>query len=288
MRCLVTGATGMLGQAVLSEAARRGIEAVGLARQGTDYNVDITDDAALIAAIADAQPGVIINTAALVDLKRCEDHADEANRINARAVGVMADECRERSMRLVQVSTDHFYAGDGRALHNEDDPVTLLNEYARSKHAGEALALTCPGALVLRTNITGFRGDAARPTFAEWLFGALEKGERINAFTDYFTSTLDVGAFAAALFDLLDAGAGGILNVASNEVSDKKTFIDAVAVQLGVGDANIHAASVQSMGLARADSLGLDVSRAEKILGRALPNLNAVVIALVEEHRRRS
>lgn len=288
MICLVIGASGMLGQAVLGEAAKRGIDAVGVARHGAKRCVDIVDDAALIDVIADVNPDVVVNAAAIVDLARCEHHIEDAYRVNARAVGVLARECHERSIRLVQVSTDHFFLGDGATLHNEAQPVTLLNEYARTKFAGEAFALICPGTLVLRTNIAGFRGDASRPTFAEWLFEALAKGERINAFADYFCSTIDVGAFASALFDLLPTGAHGILNVASREVSDKKTFITAVAARLGIVDPDIHAASVHSLAPARADSLGLDVSRAEKILGRKLPGLSDVVEALVEEYQRQS
>ena len=75
------------------------------------------------------------------------------------------------------VSTDHYWQGDGRLLHAEDAPIQLVNEYARSKHAGERFALSGSGpSLALRTNIVGVRGWKGRPTFAEWAVGAIRRG----------------------------------------------------------------------------------------------------------------
>ncbi len=63
----------------------------------------------------------------------------------------------------MQISTDHYFCGQGDLKHDESAPVTLLNEYARTKYAGEAFALTNPEACVIRTNVVGFRGWEVRP-----------------------------------------------------------------------------------------------------------------------------
>lgn len=278
----------MLGQALMAEARGRGIEVIGLARSNADMNVDICDDAALRTAIEDAQADVVINAAALVDLEKCETDEAAAYRINAHAVEVMADSCQKNNVRFIQVSTDHLYAGDGHILHDENAPVKLMNAYARTKYAGEALALKRADTLVVRTNITGFRGLTGHPTFMEWVIGALQAGEHINAFDDYFTSTIDTPTFATALFDLIDIGARGIINLACCEGFNKKTFIEEVAKVLGLQDADIEAAHLSGLAPKRGDSLGLDVTKAEKLLGRPLPTMGEVVETLIEEFKRRS
>ena len=135
----------------------------------------------------------------MTDLAACEADPAAAYAVNARAVAILAESCRTHGCRLVQVSTDHYFTGDGAGLHDERSPVRFLNDYARSKFAGEAFALSLPNALVLRTNITGFRGWPDKPTFAEWSFTTITQGMPITLFDDSDTSTMDAHGFARAL-----------------------------------------------------------------------------------------
>lgn len=283
MTLLILGGTGMLGQALLREARGRGLTALGAAREGADLSCDLTDPAALERLFEAYGPKTVINAAALTDLNRCEAEPGAAYAVNGRAAGVTAELCRRAGARLVQVSTDHYFTGDGRALHDERSPVRLLNEYARSKYVGEALASTLPGSLVLRTNIAGWRGWAGRPTFVEWLFAAVEQDAALTLFDDYFTSTLDCASFARACLDLLDAGASGLLNLASSEASSKLEFAEALARRLGKVLTRCTAGSVRELTPRRAESLGLDVRAAENILGYRFPGLDQVIDALVTE-----
>jgi dTDP-4-dehydrorhamnose reductase len=280
MKCLVLGATGMLGQALVAEAHRRQIDTVGAGRSGPDVGLDIRDEAALRDAVVQARPTVVINSAALVGLAECESRPDVAYAVNARSVGVLVELCRERSARLVHVSTDHYFSGDGRAKHDEHAPVRLVNEYARTKLAGEAFALTRSDSLVVRTNITGFRGHADAPTFAEWAIAAIEAGERMTLFDDFHTSTMAAGDCAVALFDLIEIGASGLLNVASSQVSSKREFVEGLAAGLRRPLNDPIPGSVLGLRPRRAESLGLDVARAEQLLERPLPDLRASVETL--------
>jgi dTDP-4-dehydrorhamnose reductase len=288
MTVLVIGATGMVGQAVAAAASRRGHTVVGAARSGTDVDLDVTDDAALADAIARIHPDLIVNCVAIVSLDACERDPDLAYRVNARPAAVLAEAAHRTDARLLQVSTDHFWLGDGRALHDERAPVRLVNEYARTKYAAEAFALAYPESLVVRTNVTGFRGAGERPTFIEWVVDALEAGDPMTLFDDFYTSTIDAPALAEAMFDLVDAGHTGLLNVASSQVASKKELIEAFARELGLADRNFQTASMRSMDPPRAASLGLDVSAAERALGRALPDLAQTVSALATQRRARA
>jgi dTDP-4-dehydrorhamnose reductase len=283
MRFLVLGATGMLGSALVAGGRARGHEVVGAGRSGPDLAVDVTDPAALTAAVADSHADVVVNTVALVSLAGCEDNPALAYAVNARPPALLAEATSHAGSRLVQISTDHFWTGDGSALHAEDAPVRLVNEYARTKFAGEAFALTLPGALVLRTNITGFRGRTGAPTFAEWALGAIEADEALTLFDDFYTSTMACSDFSEAMLDLLDLGARGVVNLASSQVSTKQEFLTALADATGHPLAGATTASVRGLSPARGESLGLDVSHAERLLGRKLPDLAATISTLLAD-----
>jgi dTDP-4-dehydrorhamnose reductase len=281
MTLLVIGATGTLGSALVATARARGLAVAGAARSGADHAVDATDAAAVSALLAAVRPSTVVNCVALTDLNACERDPATGWLVNARAAGLIAGTFA--AARLVHVSTDHFFTGDGAQAHGEDAPVTLVNDYARAKYAAEALALAHRNTLVVRTNVVGWRGWAGRPTFVEWAAGAISRREPVSGFEDFFTSSIDAPALSAALLDLVPLPVRGVLNVASSEVASKLQFLRALAAVMGVADASITASSVRNLPVRRAESAGLDVSRAEALLGRRLPGLAQVVAALVRE-----
>jgi dTDP-4-dehydrorhamnose reductase len=276
---LVVGGTGLAGRAIVTAATRRGMRVRTLARGG-DLVVDVRDDAALGAALNEARAGVVINCAAIVSAPACESDPGEAWRVNARPAAVIADHCRRAGARFVHVSTDHYWTGDGDRPHDEQAPVTLINEYARTKYAAEALALTDPGALVVRTNIVGWP-SAGGGSFAEWALGVIRTDAPATLYEDQFVSSLDVWSFAEAVLDLSASPATGVLNVAASEVFSKAELVERLAAAMRRPLSRAKRASVKDQSTPRADSAGLDVSRATALLARPLPGLDQVVAALV-------
>ncbi|MDR3151823.1 MAG: hypothetical protein LBT67_03150, partial [Holosporaceae bacterium] len=85
--------------------------------------------------------------------------------------------------------------------------------------------------------------------------------------------------------DLIEKKICGLINVASREVFSKAEFIKTLADVFGFSVKNTTISSVKKLLPNRADSLGLDVSRAETILGYTLPTLDDVIFSLYEEYR---
>lgn len=277
MTAIVMGASGLLGQALMRELQRRGTKAVGLSR-GT--GVDLARVAQLGPVLDAHEPTLVINAAANTNLEHCEREPEAAWALHARLPGLLAQWAGSNGVPWIQVSTDHYFRGEENLLHDEHAPVTLLNEYARSKHAGEAAALTSPQALVARTNIVGRRGWPGLPSFAEWAVNALRSGQPFSGYTDAWASSLEAGQCAAALLDLAGRGARGLLNVASRESISKARFIADLAQALGVDGSRMQTQPRPRSGLARANTLGLDVRKAEALLGRKLPASHEVAAAL--------
>jgi dTDP-4-dehydrorhamnose reductase len=285
VRLLVLGSTGMLGQAMLAQARAREWPCCGAARSGAELSVDVTDLTALEAVLDEVRPSVVVNCAAITNLADCEEWPALAYAVNARAPGRLAELSLDRGIAFAQVSSDHFFTGDGAAAHDEKARVRLVNEYARTKYAGEVFALTAPTALAVRTNVVGLRRWQGRPTFVEWALDAAENDRPLTLFEDFFTSSMHSRACSTAILDLIQIGARGLVNIASSQVVSKRDFVLAIAGALGVELSRVSAASVRGLTPRRAESLGLDVRRAESLLGRRLPDLHDTVRAVVEEHR---
>jgi dTDP-4-dehydrorhamnose reductase len=299
---LVLGATGLLGQAVLAEAARRGLSAIGVARSRAEHDLDVAQLSELEAFVrgsvrerspaagrspaAERSLAAVINCVASTSLAACEQQPGLAYAVNARVPALLAELAVELGFRFVQISSDHYFSGDRAALHDETAAVRLLNEYARTKYAGEAFALTAPSALVVRTNIVGLRGWPGRPTFAEWALAALHGGEPIALYDDFYTSSMHSRACAEAVLDLLQLRASGLVNVASSQVASKREFVHALAAAAGLSASGLRGGSVRELRPRRAESLGLDVSRAERLLARRLPGLRETAQAIAHEWQR--
>lgn len=287
MKFIMLGSTGMLGHALMKEAQLRKLEVIGLARRDAEICLDVTDGEALKRVIQNERPDVVINTVAVVNLEKCEKDPAYAYLVNARPSSILSDICDKLGIYYIYISTDHFYTQDGERKHNEDDPVRIVNEYARTKYAGECFTSLNLAALVVRTNIVGFRYHKFdQPTFVEWIINSIEKKAEITMFHDYIVSSIDVFRFSQALFDLIEQKTTGILNVACRDARSKKAFIEAMASHLKKELPNAKSESVLSLcGVPRATSLGLDVTRAERVLGYALPTFEQVINSLVEEYK---
>lgn len=134
MKYLITGRNGQLATAF----ARR------LSSRSADYlapdetRCDITDRACIRDVIGSFRPGVIINCAAYNLVDRAEQDRDAAFRVNAAGPRLLAEEAKANGAFLVHFGSDYVFDGaKENGLYQEGDAVNPLNEYGRSKLAGE-------------------------------------------------------------------------------------------------------------------------------------------------------
>ncbi len=278
MRWLVLGATGLLGPCFVNDIQNRGHEAISAARSNADVNFDLSDIDALTTVLEEIKPDGVINCAANIYVDKCEANPADAYLINTRPLSALANWSRETNQPLLQVSTDHYFIEGGRTPQPETAPVSLVNEYARTKYLAEHLALTAPKALVLRTNIVG-----AQKGHGRWVKESLLNKGAMTLFMDFYSSPLHVKDMARISLDLAAKGANGVYNVSSRDVSSKGEFIYAVAKALNVNPDWVVEGSGHQLAVKRAMCLGLDVSKAEKTLGYHLPTLEQTANALANE-----
>ena len=146
---LVTGAAGMLGRDLVDLLEGTGVEVSGLGRAG----LDITDGAAVQAAVHDIRPHIVVNCAAWTAVDDAEAHEAEATAVNGRGAANVAYACAAIGARLIHLSTDYVFDGTAARPYAENDVPAPRTAYGRSKLAGEQAVLHAlpDGGYVLRT-----------------------------------------------------------------------------------------------------------------------------------------
>ncbi len=154
MKVLVTGVAGQLGHDVMNELAKRGYEGIGsdLAPEyggiadGTAVTampyvpMDITDGACVERVLTDAAPDVVVHCAAwtAVDLAEDDDKVEKVRLVNAKGTENIALVCRKLDCKMVYLSTDYVFDGQGEAPWQPDcRDYKPLNVYGQTKLEGE-------------------------------------------------------------------------------------------------------------------------------------------------------
>lgn len=130
---IVTGAKGQLGGDVCRELEKRGIAHIGIDKD----ELDITDKAAVKAFFDNNKADSLIHCAAYVAVDKAEDEKDLCFEINERATGYLAEECKNRSIKMLYVSTDYVFEGKGDTPFLPNDKKGPLGVYGLSKLKGE-------------------------------------------------------------------------------------------------------------------------------------------------------
>lgn len=146
---LVTGANGQLGNSIRLLADRHPQYQFLFTDVDT---LDITDAAAVKAAVQDNQVNYIINCAAYTAVDKAEDNEELCRRLNCYAVQVLGEAARDAGVRMIHVSTDYVFSGTSYLPYKETDDTRPVSTYGRTKLAGEeALMEVCPDAVIVRT-----------------------------------------------------------------------------------------------------------------------------------------
>ena len=208
MRLLVTGAAGMLGRDVVAAAGDAGHEAVALARA----DLDITDAAAVRAAVLAARPAAVINCAAWTDVDGAETAEAQATAVNGDGPGHLAVASAEAGALLVHVSSDYVFDGRASEPYEEDAPTGPQGAYGRSKLAGEHAIAAAGGrsAIVRSAWLFGPHGR----NFVDTMRRLGAEREEIAVVDDQVGCPTYTGHLAPALVEIAERGLTGILHVA--------------------------------------------------------------------------
>ncbi len=168
MKVLVTGVSGQLGHDVMNELAKRGYEGIGSGmeevyagiKDGTSVEtmpyvqLDITNENAVSKMIHEIKPDVVIHCAAwtAVDMAEDDNLVEKVRLVNAKGTQYIASACKEIDCKMVYISTDYVFNGQGEMPWQPDcKDYAPLNVYGQTKLEGElAVANTLDKYFIVR------------------------------------------------------------------------------------------------------------------------------------------
>ena len=133
MKVLVTGCKGQLGYDVSKELRRCGDEPVSVDIE----EMDIIDKEAVKNYITNANADAVIHCAAYTAVDNAEDYFELCQKINRDGTQNIADVCKKLDIKMIYISTDYVFNGEGENFWNPDDDREPLNAYGMSKYEGE-------------------------------------------------------------------------------------------------------------------------------------------------------
>ena len=218
MRVLITGAGGMLGQALVAHCALSGDEVVAYDRAG----LDITNADEAHGAFERARPDTVIYCAAWTDVDGCELHPERALAINGSAVETLAQGARQVGASFVTVSTDYVFAGDKEGFYTQRDDPAPRSVYGISKRRGEWVAQVASARTVVAR--TGWVFGPHGRNFLSTVLARAQRGEQLTAIGDAYGTPTYAPHLAARLRELAELDLPGIYHTVGG--GDGTSFAD--------------------------------------------------------------
>jgi dTDP-4-dehydrorhamnose reductase len=132
--------------------------------------------------------------------------------------------CREAGARLVHISTEYVFDGEGGPYGEEDVP-NPISFYGRTKLASEkAVQENTADWVIARTTVLFGQAPNVRPSFVAWLVDRLARGETVRVVDDQVGSPTLADNLAQMLLALLDSGRRGLYNTVGDSVLDRHSF----------------------------------------------------------------
>ena len=231
MKTLLIGADGLLGSYWIKkitdlypEEEIRGTSR-RIIKTGKNFFLDLAKltESDLESLIISFRPEIVVYLAGVTNVDDCERYKELALDMNANIPALIAQKCNQNQIKFIYISTDHLFGDDG-SFFTEDEPVVLVNNYAKTKKLAEdMIVFNHPLALIIRTNFYG-KSIASKPSFTDWIENNLKEKKEIRLGEDVYFNPVFMGDLVTVSHALLDKNQTGIFNVVSDDRLSKYEF----------------------------------------------------------------
>lgn len=241
MKILVTGVRGQLGYDVVKELEKRGIEAVGVDIQ----EMDITDAASVDKVILEAAPDAVVHCAAYTAVDAAEENEELCRRVNVEGPRNIARACRALDIKMLQVSTDYVFDGQGERPWEPEDVCRPQSVYGQTKYEGElAVKEILEKCFIVR--IAWAFGINGR-NFIRTMLNLAKTHDTIRVVNDQFGSPTYTCDLARLLVDMILTDKYGTYHATNEGICSWYEFACAIFQEAGV-DVNVIPVTTQEYG----------------------------------------
>jgi dTDP-4-dehydrorhamnose reductase len=227
MKILITGANGLLGQKLIELLQQdKDVNLIATAhrslvtplKRGEFSTLDITQRDQVEKLVGETKPDVVINTAAMTNVDRCETEQATCWLTNVTAVQYLLDACKKYDARLIHLSTDFIFDGTHGPL-NETAIPNPVNYYGKSKLEAERLIQkSIISWCIIRTVLVyGITADMSRSNIVLWVKKSLEEGKTIHVVNDQWRTPTLAEDLALGCYLAAKKKANGIYHISGKD-----------------------------------------------------------------------
>lgn len=238
MKVLVTGVGGQLGFDVMRELARRGVDACGADRA----EFDITDADATRKFITAYAPDAVIHCSAYTAVDAAEDEKEICRAVNAGGTENIAKVCREIDAKMLYISTDYVFPGNGERFYEPTDPVDPCNVYGQTKLAGEeAVQAILTRYFIVRISwVFGKNGN----NFIKTMLRLGKEREELSVVSDQWGSPTYTKDLVPLLCDMIATEKYGVYHATNEGVTNWADFAKEIFKEAGIS-CKVHPVSTE-------------------------------------------
>lgn len=281
MKIYIAGILGMLGYNIANTLKDRcdivGMDIVDLHIDNIKYwKGSLYDMERVEGHILTEAPDVLIHTAAMVNVDKCEVEPQIAENLNVNVTRDLAKICNKNKIKMIYISTDAVFDGEKARLYTEEDSTNPINVYGKTKLKGEQYVLAYKDNVVLRTNIYG-KNIQKKNSLGEWIYNELINSHTINMFSDIDFSPILVNELAEIIYLIIKKDISGLYHACGTGCITKYEFgvrlkeifgIKTGEIVKSISDfANFSAKRSKHMGMSNEKlkkALGIEISTPEE------------------------
>ena len=209
MKYIITGSSGQLAKAFIKKFTESNIDFIAPSEQ----DLDITNKEKISNIFSRYNPDVVINCAAYNNVEAAQQDNTKAFLINKTAVTNLVDETKKYNAKFVHFGTDYIFDGTKNDLYVETDKPNPLNEYGKSKLAGEQEALKYSNSLVCRLSWVIGEGQQ---NFLFKLSGWLKNNKTVKVSSDEVSVPCFSFDIADTIMKALDNNLSGLFHLTNS------------------------------------------------------------------------
>lgn len=226
-KVLVTGAGGMLGQALVPCLESRNYKLIALPRE----RFDVTNYEQVLERLSQDRPDIVLHCAAYTNVDQAESEPDLAYLINGYGTENLAVACSKLDAPLLYVSSDYVFDGEQSRPYTTWDATRPLSVYGKSKLAGEkAVQRHLAKFYIVRTSwLYGPNGK----NFVDTIYGLALAGKPLRVVADQYGSPTCTLSLSETVADLMESDRFGVYHATDEGVTTWYEFAKEIVAGLG-------------------------------------------------------
>ena len=272
MKYLVTGSAGLIGNQLVYDLEKSGEIVYSCYNDvkplyGIPIHLNLLNLKDITKIFKKIQPDIVIHSAALTDVEKCEVEQKLANSINVRATEVIATEVENISSYLMYISTDYVFDGN-QGLYKETDLTNPLSNYGITKLSGEKIIQDKTSRWSIIRTSTPFGKHYLKKTFPVWVYENLKINKKINILENQFTSPTYVPNLSEMILEIIFHRLEGFFHLAGSTKISRFEFAKMIATKFDLNLSLLNPVKIDSMpwkAIRPIDS-SLDISKINTVL----------------------